>query len=163
MATPYPEINFVLQEFLSGVRAILGHRFVGMYLEGSLAMGDFEPDKSDLDFVVVTDGELSAEAFGNLKTMHEHIATGASKWTNELEGSYIPQRALRHDRRPAAHPHIDRGNPLAMVHQESGYWIIHRHMLREHGVVLAGPPPQTLIDPVRPSELREAGVGILRG
>lgn len=48
-----------------------------------------------------------------------------------------------------------------MVQQESGYWVIHRHMLREHGVVLAGPLPRTLIDPVRPEELREAVRGIL--
>jgi hypothetical protein len=40
-----------------------------------------------------------------------------------------------------------------MVHPENGYWVIHRHMLREHGVVLAGPPPHTLIDPVQPDEL----------
>src|SRR3989454_6086781 len=162
VATPSPEINSVLEELLSRVRAILGRCFVGMYLDGSLAIGDFEPDKSDLDFVVVTDGELSPETFENLKTMHERIATGASKWAKELEGSYIPERALRHDRRPAAHPYIDRGSTLAMVHQESGYWVIHRQMLREHGVVLAGPPPRTLIDSVQPSELREAVRGVLR-
>jgi hypothetical protein len=161
VATPYPQINAVLQELLSGVRAILGRHFVGMYLEGSLGIGDFDPDKSDLDFVVVTDGELSVEAFRDLKMMHERIATGASKWAKELEGSYIPQRALRHDRRPAAHPYSDRGSALAMVYQESGYWAIHRHMLREHGVVLAGPPPRALIEPVRPSDLREAVLGIL--
>ena len=102
VATPYPEINSLLQELLSGVRAILDRRFVGMYLDGSLAIGDFEPDKSDLDFVVVTDGELSAQTFRDLKALHERIATGASKWTKELEGSYVPQRALRHDRRPPA-------------------------------------------------------------
>jgi hypothetical protein len=162
VATPYPEINSVLEELLSGARAVLGRRFVGMYLDGSLAIGDFEPDKSDLDFVVVTDGELSDETFRNLQAMHERVATGTSKWVRELEGSYIPQRALRHDRRPAAHPYIDRGSTLAVVHQESGYWVIHRHMLREHGVGLAGPSPRTLIDPVQPSELREAVLGILR-
>jgi hypothetical protein len=162
VATPYLEINSVLQELLAGVRAILGRRFVGMYLDGSLAIGDFDLDKSDLDFVVVIDGELSAETFGDLEAMHDRIATGASKWTKELEGSYIAQRALRHDRRPAAHPYIDRGSTLAMVHPESGYWVIHRHMLREHGVVLAGPPPRTLIDAVQPAELREAVLGILR-
>src|SRR2546422_5734003 len=162
VATPSPEINSVLQALLLGVRAILGRCFVGMYLDGSLAIGDFEPDKSDLDFVVVTDGELSDETFRDLKAMHERIATGTSKWVRELEGSYIPQRALRHDRRPAAHPYIDRGSTLAMVHQESGYWVIDRQMLREHGVVLAGPPPRTLIDCVQPSELREAVRGVLR-
>jgi Domain of unknown function (DUF4111)/Nucleotidyltransferase domain len=161
-ATDYPEVNSVLQELLSGARTLLGHRFIGMYLDGSLAIGDFEPDKSDIDFVVVTEGELSPEMVVALKALHDRIAAGVSKWAKELEGSYIAQRALRHDRRPAAHPYIDRGSTLAMVHQESGYWVIHRHMLREHGVVLAGPLPRTLIDPVQPAELREAVRGILR-
>jgi Aminoglycoside adenylyltransferase, C-terminal domain len=160
--TDYPEINAVLQELLSGARRILGDQFVGMYLDGSLAIGDFEPDKSDLDFVVVTTSAVSSDSFEALKTMHDHIAAGASKWAGELEGSYISQRALRHDRRPAAHPYIDRGSVLVMVQHESGYWTIHRHMLREHGVVLAGPLPQMLIEPVRPEELREAVRGILR-
>ena len=134
-----------------------------MYLHGSLAIGDFDPGTSDIDFVVVTDGQLPPQTFVALKTMHEQIAAGASKWAKELEGSYIPQRALRHDRRPGPLPYIDRGSTLAMVHQESGYWVIHRHMIREHGVVLVGPPPQTLIDRVQPAELREAVRGILRG
>jgi Aminoglycoside adenylyltransferase, C-terminal domain/Nucleotidyltransferase domain len=160
--TDDPEINAVLSKVLSGARGILGDHFVGMYLDGSLAIGSFEPDKSDLDFVVVTNADVSADTFAALKTMHARIATGASKWARELEGSYISQHALRHDRRPAAHPYIDRGSGLAMVHPESGYWPIHRHVLREHGVVLAGPLPRTLIDPVSPEELREAVRGILR-
>ncbi len=160
--TDDPEINAVLSEVLSGARGILGDHFVGMYLDGSLAIGSFEPDKSDLDFVVVTGVDVSAGTFAALKTMHDRIASEASKWARELEGSYISQHALRHDRRPAAHPYIDRGSGLAMARPESGYWAIHRHVLREHGVVLAGPLPRTLIDPVSPEELREAVRGILR-
>jgi hypothetical protein len=49
-----------------------------------------------------------------------------------------------------------------MVQHESGYWVIHRHVLRERGVALAGPSPSTLIDPVGPDELREAVRGMLR-
>jgi hypothetical protein len=160
--TDNPEINAVLSEVLSGARDILGDHLVGMYLDGSLAIGGFEPDKSDLDFVVVTSTDVSAATFAALKTMHDRIASGASKWARELEGSYISQHALRHDRRPTAHPYIDRGSGLAMVHPESGYWPIHRHVLREHGVVLAGPLPRTLIDPISAEELREAVRGILR-
>jgi hypothetical protein len=36
------------------------------------------------------------------------------------------------------------------------------HVLREQGVVVAGPDPRTFIDPVSPDELREAVRGILR-
>jgi hypothetical protein len=159
--TDYPEINSVLWDVLSGARSVLGDHFVGMYLDGSLAIGGFEPDKSDIDFVVVTNADVSSATFAALKTMHDRLASGASKWARELEGSYISRHALRHDRRPAAHPYIDRGSRLAMVQPESGYWPIHRHVLREHGVLLAGPLPRTLIDAVGPEELREAVRGIL--
>lgn len=54
VATPHREVNAALQELLSGARAILGSHFVGMYLDGSLALGDFDLETSDLDFVVVT-------------------------------------------------------------------------------------------------------------
>ena len=54
----HPEINSVLKELLSQARSILHDHFVGMYVDGSLAIGDFEPEKSDLDFVVVTDSEV---------------------------------------------------------------------------------------------------------
>ncbi len=55
-------MNSVLLELLTGVQNILGPHFVGMYLYGSLANGDFDQD-SDVDFVVVTDNEISADLF----------------------------------------------------------------------------------------------------
>lgn len=35
-------------------------------------------------------------------------------------------------------------------------WVIERYIVREHGVVVWGPSPRTLIDPISPRELREA-------
>ena len=49
-----------------------------------------------------------------------------------------------------------------MVRHEPGYWVIHRHVLREHGVALVGPPTRTLIDPASPDDLRQAVASILR-
>ncbi|MCI0550762.1 MAG: DUF4111 domain-containing protein, partial [Anaerolineae bacterium] len=40
-------------------------------------------------------------------------------------------------------------------------WIIQRHVVREYGVVLEGPEPKTLIDPVSPDDIRGAVMGIL--
>jgi hypothetical protein len=40
-------------------------------------------------------------------------------------------------------------------------WIIQRHLLRERGVVITGPDLKTLIDPVLPSEIRQAIVDVL--
>ena len=41
--------------------------------------------------------------------------------------------------------------------------MIHRHVVREHGVALAGPDPRTLIDPVDVGDLRDAVVSLLHG
>jgi len=41
--------------------------------------------------------------------------------------------------------------------------VIHRHVVREHGVALVGPDPRTLIDPVDAGDLRDAVVSLLPG
>jgi hypothetical protein len=42
-------------------------------------------------------------------------------------------------------------------------WDIHRYILREHGVRVAGPPLKELIDPVTTDQLRRAASTILTG
>jgi len=162
--TPVPELDTLLHDLLGHVRTIFGPLFVGMYLDGSLATGDFEPDRSDVDLVVMTAGMLDATTVEALRAMHAALPARAPRWALELEVSYVPSEALRrHDPRPAAHPHVERCSAeLALVHMEAGYWVIHRHVLREHGVALDGPAPATLIDPVEPDQLRDAVAGILR-
>src|SRR5512147_773474 len=93
--TPFPEVNQFLGIFLAEVRAVLGKRFNGLYLYGSLAGGDFVPARSDIDFVVVTAGELPADAISALGSMHARLWAGGSKWALKLEGTYIPTTALR--------------------------------------------------------------------
>ena len=160
--TSYPEVNAILHELLLSVRAILGDRFVGMYLYGSLAAGDFSPYSSDIDFLVVTDAGLSGNLVAALQAMHRRLAALDTPWANELEGSYIPVQALRRYRQDQAnHPHIDRGGSGLAVEPHASDWVFQRHILREHGVTLAGPPPQTLIDPVSPDELRAAVLSLL--
>ena len=162
--TPYADVNVVLHELLSGVQTILGNHFIGLYLYGSLALGDFDPERSDIDFLVVTTDDLPAELISALKPMHARMAAGSSKWATELEGSYIPQAALRrYDPNRARHPRINRGEGTLGLEQHDCDWVIQRHVLREHGVVLAGPTPQTLIDPILPHELRQAVLETLHG
>src|SRR4051794_34908855 len=145
--TPYADINTLLHEVLVGVQQILGSHFVGMYLEGSLVSEDFDQD-SDIDFVVVTSEDVSSDQFAALQAMHDRIATIDSWYAIQLEGSYISLQALRrHDPAHALHPNIERGpgERLKMAYHDTA-WLVHRSILRDRGVTLAGPAPQTLID-----------------
>lgn len=155
--TPYPDVNAMLQTLLPHVQSVLENHFVGMYLDGSLAVGDFDED-SDIDFVVVTDQPISEADFLALQAMHDRIATIDSPYATDLEGSYLSQHALRHYN-PAddLHPNIERGagERLKWVYHEAS-WDVHRSVLRDRGVIIAGPAPETLIDPVSPDQLRAA-------
>ncbi|MGC1376261.1 MAG: aminoglycoside adenylyltransferase domain-containing protein [Anaerolineales bacterium] len=160
--TPYPDVNATLDELLCGAQAVLGSRFVGMYLYGSLAGGDFNPASSDIDFVVVTDSPLPDETVNALGALHARLAAGGLEWASKLEGSYISRQALRRQQLDVAPcPQINEGSFYVAAHGED--WVIQRDVLRRQGVTLAGPPPQTLIDPVTPDELREAVLGVFHG
>ena len=56
--TKYPEVNKILDLLLTSVSQVLGNQLVGMYLYGSLSSGDFDPQSSDIDFLVVTTSSL---------------------------------------------------------------------------------------------------------
>jgi hypothetical protein len=161
--TPYPDVNAVLHVLLSGVQTVLGDHFVGMYLSGSLATGDFDPQRSgDIDFVVVTADELPDEMLPALEAMHTRITASGLEWATRLEGDYIPQSALRrYDPAHARYPHLGVDGHFD-VEQHDSDGVIQRHTIREQGMVVAGPAPQTLIDPVQPNELRWAALAILR-
>jgi len=158
--TPYPQVNAVLYILLSDVQTIIGNHFVGMYLYGSLATGDFDSQRSDIDFVVVTTDDLPSDMIQDLEAMHDRITASGLKWATKLEGSYIPQDALRrHDPTDALCPCVNEGHFYMARHGSD--WVIQRHILREQGVVVTGPALQTLIDPVQPNDLRRAVLGFL--
>lgn len=159
----HPKVDQLLQTLLAEAQTILGGQFVGMYLFGSLTSGDFDQD-SDIDVVVVTVDEISSDTFLALKGVHQRIYAGDSPWTIQLEVSYIPKGALRrYDPTNALHPHIDRGSDEFFMMQHDESWIVQRHVLYERGITLTGPPPQTLIDPVMPEDLKQAMSVILDG
>jgi predicted nucleotidyltransferase len=161
--TPSPDVNAVLHVLLSQVQTTLGDRFIGLYVYGSLASGDFNPQRSDIDFLVVTTDELPEEMLLALEAMHTHVVASDLKWATRLEGDYIPQTALRrYDPAQARYPHLGVDGHFD-VEQHGSDGVIQRYMTREQGITLAGPAPETLIDPIQPDELRQATLEVLLG
>ena len=154
--TSYEDVNTILHLMLRKVQAILSTELVGFYLYGSLSLGDFDPASSDIGFLIVTAEDVAEETLGRLRDMHADIASSNLPYATRLEGSYIPRKALRHyDSENASHPTIGTDWPF-QIGWHGINWIIERHIVREHGVIVWGPLPQTLIDPIAPDELRTA-------
>ena len=175
--TPYADLNAVLAHLVEGARTLLGDNFVGAYLQGSFAVGDFS-EFSDCDFIIVTARDITPEELPAFQALHACIHDlPCAYWRTGLEGSYVPAAILRRwtdtprdppgePRRPdwgdpgtsgspaRAYPfwYLDHGS-MTLVRSEHDNTQVVRWCLREKGVTLAGPPPRTLIDPVPPAAL----------
>lgn len=159
--TPYPDVNFILNLLLASVKERLQEEFVGIYLYGSLSSGDFDPAASDIDFLVITADVLTEKAVAELESMHYRLWNTGQKWADKLEGSYIPKNHVRrYEKTNLAYPTVNEGRFYVAPHGSD--WIIQRYIVREHGIVLAGPDPKTLIDPIGPGDIRCAVRGILQ-
>jgi hypothetical protein len=153
--TAWAEVNRAVERLLDGAAEALGGGLVGLYLHGSLALGDFFPPASDVDFLAATAGPVEEPAFGRLGALHAGLKA-AGGWTARLEGMYLPTAALRR--------HDPAGGRLPTVGSDWDFglgrpgptWVLDRWVTREHGLVVAGPDPRRLIDPIGPEELRAA-------
>jgi hypothetical protein len=159
--TPHDDVNALLCLLLERVRGILVDQLVGMYLYGSLSLGDFDPESSDVDFLFVTEGEIAHDTLDALRRMHADIASSGLRYAQKLEGSYIPRAALRrYDPTNALHPTLGVDWDFGLG-QHGTNWIVERHIVREHGVAVWGAPPETLIDPVPRRNLQAATCAML--
>jgi hypothetical protein len=152
--TAYPELNDVLQELVYSVQGLLEENFLGAYLQGSFAVGDYDRH-SDVDFVIVTESELPDNHILPLQVMHARIFDLDSPWAQHPDGSYFPKEVLRFPPRPGKELwYLDNGSS-ELVKSTHCNTLVVRWVVREHGVTLTGPSPKTLVDPVPVDELHE--------
>ena len=143
------------------MRAVLGDCFIGMYLYGSLAIGDFDPDRSDIDFLVVTSKELPDDIVAELKFMNTRPYKSGMEWSTKLEGSYVPRNVFR--RYSANGPALPMTNKdKFVVAHEDVVWLINSYVLYTGGVAIAGSSLRSIIDPVQPEELKDSVLTLLR-
>ena len=175
--TPLPEVNVVLAELMANWREILGPNLIGAYLQGSFAVGDFTAT-SDIDFLVVIKSEPDAPVLARLQQLHAAMQAKPSYWAKHLEGSYTVAAVIRRLADEPRDPPGEPPRPSSSRDPETGLPARHypflflgngsdklarsehdnnrvvRWVVRERGVVLHGPPPAQLIDPISRDELR---------
>ena len=147
LPTPVPELNAVLAALVAGVRPMLGDNFVGAYLQGSFAVGDWDVG-SDVDFVFVTQEDVPEALVPALQTVHVRVYDQGPDWARHLEGSYFPAPWLRRlDTTDRPLLYIDNGSRV-MERSTHDNTLVVRWVLHEHGVTLAGPAARELVGPV---------------
>jgi predicted nucleotidyltransferase len=152
VATIDEELNGVLSDLLTRVRSALEDGYMGAYLHGSIAIGGFD-QHSDVDFAVIVRAEPDERQLHALQAIHANVFRAPSLWARHLEGSYLTTSGLQCTADAPRHLYLDHGSDR-LVWSDHDNTLLHRYVLREHGVALDGPDPNTLLNPVPPEALK---------
>jgi predicted nucleotidyltransferase len=162
--TPYPELDEVLHGHVERLQETLGDLLVGVYLLGSLAIGDFDAT-SDIDFVVVTAGEMSDSQVEQVQVVHNQTYGQDNRWVKHFEYSFFPLDTLKLPSSPfSSHGRVQDNERELWYFDHGGREIersdhdnslVTRWTLREKGVAVIGAEPPSFLDPVSPAALRK--------
>lgn len=108
----------------------------GLYLVGSVALGDFRPHHSDVDFVAVTGGRLESTGYAALERVHDRLSARGSR--PFFDGIYVTWADLAGDpadASPGPYTHEGRLHPEGRSERHPVTW----RTLAQAGVCCCGP------------------------
>lgn len=157
-------LRTVLRDLAERVQHALADNLIGIYLNGSFALGAGDIH-SDVDFLVVTRDDLDPGEEARIRQIHRQLPTRGEHWAHVLEGSYATVSQLR-ERSSSSRPwlYVDNGQrEMEMSNHDNTENF--RWVLRNCGLVVTGPRPDSLLSEVPTRAIREeaADMAVRRG
>lgn len=132
----------------------LGASLVGLYVYGSLVVGDFDEERSDVDLLAVTRGLLSGETERAVERMHQSVARCFPTWSDRVEVGYFPLEVVNDFQAPLGDVfRISPGEPFHRT-QAQEHWLTDLYSVQEHGLVLYGAPADEVLPRVSSTRFR---------
>lgn len=136
-----PLIQPLLDAYLHALEPLLDH-FYGIYIYGSIALGAFEERESDIDIVVLTRGEWTAQELGQLGRTHKRLVKEFTLG-ERLAPIYVPLEDIgKLNVDIAPYPYASDGKFHAAGHFDLNavtWWTV-----QHQGICLLGPESSTL-------------------
>lgn len=154
----HPRVQTLAQTFLAHADQEAPGLVEGLYLTGSVALGDFRPHTSDVDFVIVTGHTPGRRELELLRRVHAR--TRAAATGPQFNGIHVTWDDLTRDPAacgPVASVTGGRFRSRASADVNPVTW----HILAEHGVTVRGPHPLELDVWDEPESLRAWSLGSL--
>lgn len=149
MTTPQDEVAPLLERFLADARRTVP--LVALWAHGSLALGDFQPGRSDFDLIAVVGADL-VDGLGNdhrrqLRRLHKALARDMPL-AAKLHCSYVVESTLP----DVGRRHVTWAQQRLMTRPVGP---VSRRELTTGGKCLYGPPPAGLLPAVTDRELAD--------
>ncbi|GIH14064.1 nucleotidyltransferase domain-containing protein [Rugosimonospora africana] len=136
---PVPEMaRDIVGAYLSAVDEEAPGLVEGLYLTGSVALGDFRPGASDIDFVAVTAAKPTDEQIAAVRRAHDRVSARYRR--PFFDGPYVTWDELAGDplsAAPGPYRHRDRLAASSRDERHPVTW----HTLTRYGTAFRGPLP----------------------
>jgi predicted nucleotidyltransferase len=151
---PNQDVRAIVESLTREIGSVLEGNLEGLYLKGSLALGDFNSETSDVDLLVITRELVTNKDFTALTRMHGQIEKMPNRYASDIELTYISLDAIQNFRPGQEYPALERGQGEKLKWKLLGAnWILEFWTVRERGITLLGPDPKTLIPPISAAEV----------
>ena len=139
------EVRPLLDRFIADLGGVVPP--VALWAHGSLALGDFQPGRSDLDLVALIEARLSSAQEQDLRRVHEALHAQAAL-ADKLHCAYVARSEVDDPGR----------SHLTWAHGELFDRVVSpvsRRELGQGGLALCGPAPAAVVPPVSDQELAD--------
>lgn len=137
----------LVADVVARMRTVLGEKLLGLYAAGSLAIGDFDPARSDVDVVGVLSADVDAAEYDALARAYEAVELRHQAWRGRLEVRSASVATLNDPAGGGEILSISPGEPFNRRVSDirwQGDW----YLVREKGIVLYGSPAAEVIAPI---------------
>lgn len=166
-----PRVERYLRALVEEARAVLGAELVGAYAAGSIALGAFQPERSDIDVALVCRSALPVASKHRLVRHLRHEALECPARGLELV-VYRREVAMSGTAEPGFEVELNTGAGMefrATLRPEDRpvadglFWYgLDRSILHQSGLPLTGPPASEVFADPAPADLRDLLVASLR-
>lgn len=145
MVNIQPEIESILNRYIELIGEYKQDWLKGLYLYGSIALGDYSLSLSDIDFIAITRERLNADEIRQMAIIHAEVRRFAPK--PNMNGIYLTWEdmgKLPHE--IASFPYYCDGKM-----NRAGYFELNRvtwYEMKHHGIAIVGPPISELDIPL---------------
>ncbi|MFF6999018.1 nucleotidyltransferase domain-containing protein [Streptomyces sp. NPDC008313] len=139
------ETDLVLERFVSETRSVVPT--VAVWAHGSLALGDFQPGRSDLDLIAIVESPLDDGRRDRLAAMHQRLMDEEPA-AARLHCSYMAASSLIE----AEADHLTWAHGMIL---ERPVTPVTRRELLDGGLTLHGPSPAELLPPLTHGQLED--------
>lgn len=137
------ELQQLFQSYVQALSYELGDIVHGVYIYGSVALGYFNNEKSDIDFMTFLKRDLSEDEFKKIKAIHEDLIS-SNIYADRLEGEYINIQDIQNQNYSKECPYFAFGK----YHGAVGIKSFSLFQVKEKGLKIYGEDFNTIVNDI---------------